>query len=301
LLLHYTITYNASFIALQKSNGLYLVAGSAYGASVRRVSHLTTKSQLMSELWHQYLGHPGPSQLSLLSNHSNGLPSQLIAGLHPMHSCQACNKGKIHRAPMGPNSEMATRFHLDFGFIRASSADFGVSMGNRVVASYDGNNTYLLIVCVNMRHTWIFCQASKSPPIFIFEHFLELNGLKKGPRFLHMDQGGELWRSNKLREVAVAASEPTGSNATYENSKIERPNSTFDAMVHCLLYSAGLSAMFWSAVLVHAVYLKNRLYHKALCHTPTKLGPEKSHHWSRYANRKKNLPRLIDILIMESY
>jgi hypothetical protein len=39
-------------------------------------------------------------------------------------------------------------------------------------------------------------------------------------------------------------------------------------MVRCLLYSAGLSAILWSAALVHVVYLKNRLYHKAFCMTP---------------------------------
>jgi hypothetical protein len=73
---------------------------------------------------------------------------------------------------MGPGSDMdpllpVTLFHLDFGFIRASSADFGVSVGNLVVASFDGNNTYLLIVCAKACHIWIFFQASKSPPIFI--------------------------------------------------------------------------------------------------------------------------------------
>jgi hypothetical protein len=49
------------------------------------------------------------------------------------------------------------------------------------------------------RHTWVFCQASKSPSIFIIEHFLALNGLRSGPRFLRMDKGGEIWRSNQLR------------------------------------------------------------------------------------------------------
>jgi hypothetical protein len=102
---------------------------------------------------------------------------------------------------MGPVSNTTpllsgTRFHLDFGFIRASSAGFGVSAVNRVVAYYDINNSYLLIVCAKARQTWIFFQASKSPPIFIVERFLALNGIKYGPRFLYMDQGGELWRLN---------------------------------------------------------------------------------------------------------
>jgi hypothetical protein len=193
-----------------------------------------------------------------------------------MHSCQACNNGKIQRADKGPITDTAlllpgTRFHLDFGFIRASSADFGVSTVNRVVTSYDGNNSYLLIVCAKTRQTWVFCQASKLPPIFIIGRFLALNGLKSGPHYLYMDQGGELWRLNELRNVDVAAGydfEPTGSDAASENGKVERANGTFGAMARCLLYSADLHPRFWSAALVHTVYLKNRLHHKALCMTP---------------------------------
>jgi hypothetical protein len=276
ILLSHTNDNGASLIALQKINNPYFVAGSAPGASVHRVSHLATKPQILSDLWHQRLSHPGPTQLSVLANHSTGIPSQLTAGLHPVHYCQACNDGKIRHAPMGPNSDTdplipGTRFYLDFGFIRASSSDFGVSTGNRVITSYDGNNAYLLVVCAKTRHTWIFCQASKSPPILIIERFLALNGLNTEPRFLCIDQGGELWRSNQSGEVAAAAGytmEPTGSYAASKNGKVERPNGTFGAMVRCLIYSAVSSAIFWYSTLVHAVYLKNRLYHKSLCQTP---------------------------------
>jgi hypothetical protein len=62
--------------------------------------------------------------------------------------------------------------------------------------------------------------------------------------------------------------EPAGSDAASKNGKVERPNGTFGAMVRCLLYSAGLSAIFWSSALVHVVYVKNRLYHKAFYQTP---------------------------------
>jgi hypothetical protein len=80
-----------------------------------------------------------------------------------MHSCQACNDEKIYRAPMGPTSDTApivsaTRFHFDFGFIRASSNDFGVTTGPRVVTSYNGNNTYLLIADANQHYSWVFYQ-----------------------------------------------------------------------------------------------------------------------------------------------
>jgi hypothetical protein len=216
------------------------------------------------------------TQLSLLSKHRTGLPALIKVGLHPIHSCQACNSGNIRRAPMGANSDTdpllpVTRFHLDFGFIRASSADFGVSAGNHIVTSFDGNNTYLLIVCAKSRHTWIFCQASKSPPIFIIERFLAMHGLKTGSRFLHMDKVGDLWRSQQLCAITVTVGytmEPTGSDAASENGKVERPNGIFIVMVRYLLCSAGLLEIFWSAALVHAVYLKNRLYHNAFHQTP---------------------------------
>jgi GH24 family phage-related lysozyme (muramidase) len=86
-----------------------------------------------------------------------------------------------------------------------------------------------------------------------------------------MDQGGELWRSNRSWGIAVAAGyamEPTGFDAASKNGKVEQPNGTFGAMVSCLLYSTGLSAICWSAALVHAVYLNIRLYHKVLRQTP---------------------------------
>jgi hypothetical protein len=190
---------------------------------------LATKPQLLSEVWHQLLGHPGPTQLSALAKHSTGLPSLIT--MHPMHLCQAFNDEKIQSADKGPITDTdlllpGTKCYLDFGFIRDSSANFGVSMGNRVVTSYNGNNSYLLIVCAKTCQTWVFCQASKSPPFFIIERFLALNGLKSGPLYLRMDQGGELWRSNELRKVAFAAGyafEPTGSDVESKNAKVERP------------------------------------------------------------------------------
>jgi hypothetical protein len=84
---------------------------------------------------------------------------------------------------MGPTLDTApivsaSRFHLDFGFIRASSHDFGVTKGPRVVTSYGVNNTYLLIVYAKQRYSWVFCQPSKSPPVSILERFLAVHGLK---------------------------------------------------------------------------------------------------------------------------
>jgi hypothetical protein len=122
ILLSHSNDNDTSFIALNKSNDLYFISGSTPDSLGSCVSRLATKPQLLSELWHQRLGHPGPTQLSALAKHSTGLSSLIT--MHPMHSCQACNDGKIQRADKGPISDTGlllpgTRFHLDFGFIRA--------------------------------------------------------------------------------------------------------------------------------------------------------------------------------------
>jgi hypothetical protein len=156
-----------------------------------------------------------------------------------MHSCHAFNDGQIKRAPMDDTSDtikllLGTRFHVNFGFIWASSLDFGVTAGHRIVTSYDGKHNFLLIVCAKVRHTWVFCKTSKAPPIHILERFLEVRGLKDRPRFLRMDQGGELLRSKLLCDAAAKAGysiEPTYSDSGNENGKVERTNGTFGAMV----------------------------------------------------------------------
>jgi hypothetical protein len=99
LLLHSNDNYT-SFIALKKSNGLYFISGSMPDSLGSRVSWLSTKPQLLADLWHQRLGHPGPTQLGVLAKHSTCMPSLIT--MHPMHSYQACNDEKIQRADKGP-------------------------------------------------------------------------------------------------------------------------------------------------------------------------------------------------------
>lgn len=45
-------------------------------------------------------------------------------------------------------------------------------------------------------------------------------------------------------------------------------NNTLAVMVRTLLYGAGLPAQYWSAALLHAVYLYNRRVHRATLRTP---------------------------------
>jgi hypothetical protein len=62
--------------------------------------------------------------------------------------------------------------------------------------------------------------------------------------------------------------EPTGSDCPSQNGAAEINNDKLTVKVRTLLYGSGLPAKFWSAALVHSVYLHNRLVHFAINMTP---------------------------------
>ena len=123
---------------------------------------------LSTELWHQRLGHPGMHQLRHLQQCATGLPHRLHHQVHPLHHCKICSDARARKNPMGPISPVdhllpGSRFHLDFGFMRASSDSFHKTPGaSHVVDSYDGYNSYLLITDAKTRFTWVFLATSKA-------------------------------------------------------------------------------------------------------------------------------------------
>jgi hypothetical protein len=80
---------------------------------------------------------------------------------------------------------------------------------------------------------------------------------------IRTNQGAKLARSNEcwtamLNEFDYVI-EPTGADIPSQNSGAEIYNNTLTVKVRTLLYGSGLPAKFWSAALLHAVYLHNRL------------------------------------------
>ena len=244
-------------------------------ATVHRTAAASTA--LDYELWHQRLGHPGLHQLQHLPAAAHGVPSTLAKAAHPLRYCTICADAHALRPSRGPtvdttNLAPSSRFHVDFGFMRASSSDYGATKtGKRIVASFDGFTAYLLIVDATTRYTWVFPTTGKQPPTDILKQHLSRFGRTSGLRVVRMDHGGELYGARAIHDVVMAAGyviEATGSGVHHRNGKVERLNRTFAVQVRALLYGSGLPATFWSAALIHAVYLKNRLWHSAIGKTP---------------------------------
>jgi hypothetical protein len=162
---------------------------------------------------------------------------------------------------------------MDFGFMRASSSEYGGSDKTRahVIKSWDGYSSYLLIGNEASRYLWVFLTKSKDPPIDIVETFLARFGHADGG-VVHTDQGGELARLTEFSDTILRNHQyvikPTGADSPSQNGAAEIYNVKLAVRTRTLLFGSGLPAKFWSSALLHAVYLHNRLVHTVTRRTP---------------------------------
>jgi hypothetical protein len=231
--------------------------------------------QLEADLWQARLGHCSDWQLKVLPMSADGLPSRFYP--HPFASYDHYNQARIRKRPAtrGKHPSRAVtrqqRFYMDFGYLRASTFDFSRpdKSSDRVVTSFDGYNSYLLIIDEFTKYVWIYLCVSKEPPIAMIHLHLDQFGSKSG--HIRCDKGGELagcaaFVSGMAERGFVV--EPTGSDSPEQNKQAEKWNDIFGVTVRVLLYGSGLPAIFWSAALIHAAYLHNRRVHKAILMTP---------------------------------
>jgi hypothetical protein len=157
--------------------------------------------------------------------------------------------------------------------MRASTLNFNQpdKACNRVVHSYDGYSSYLLIVDEASRHVWAFLTKSKAPPLDIIDAFLTRHGHSNGGCHC-TDQGGELARSSHLLDMVLHkynyVMEPTGANSPLQNGAVKIYNDKLAIRARTLLYGLGLPAKYWSAALLHSLYLANCLVHTVMKKTP---------------------------------
>jgi hypothetical protein len=241
----------------------------------KRYIPVTPDSLTESEVWMLRLGSPGEDQLDLLPGNVLGVPPGFH--YHPFRFVDWKEEARIQKqAAMRSaerTSECRRRFYMDFGFMRASTSNYTQpsKTTDRVVASYDGFSAYLLVVDEASRYMWVFLTQSKSPPMEIIDTFLTRFGHERGGS-IRTDQGGELARSFALSDKVLRSHnyvmEPTGADSPSQNGAVEIYNNKLAIRARTLLYGSGLPAKYWSAALLHSVYLNNRLVHTITKKTP---------------------------------
>ncbi|KAL7550176.1 hypothetical protein ACHAWF_013416 [Thalassiosira exigua] len=245
------------------------------GNHPRRRKPTSRQKQLDAELWAARLGHCGERQLELLPGNADGIPASFEP--HPFRIIdwkeQACTRKKAAGRTAERTADRGKRFYMDFGFMRASQMDYGkrTTKKDRVVTSYDGYNSYLVIVDEASSHAWIFLFKSKEPPLETLDAFMTAFRRPDGG-FIRTDQGGELAGCDAFVDQMLSNHgykvEPTGADSPSQNGGAERWNDTFAVSVRALLYGSGMPAKYWSAALLHACYLHNRRVHQRTKKTP---------------------------------
>ncbi len=121
------------------------------------------------------------------------------------------------------------------------------------------------------RFMWVFLTKSKEPPLDIINSFLRKFGHEEGGS-ISSDQGGDLAKSPALTNMVLRdhnyVFEPTGADSPSHNGGVETYNDKLAVRTRTLLYGANLPATYWSAALLHVVYLNNRLVHMVTKKTP---------------------------------
>jgi hypothetical protein len=160
--------------------------------------------------------------------------------------------------------------------MRLSTSDYARpnKSTDRVVSSYDGYTSYLLVINEASWYAWVFLTKSKDPPVDILRAFLILHGHPDGG-CIRMYQGGKLASNVAFRDLLLRdfryTLEPMGADSPSQNRAVKiYKNDKFGIWTCSLLYGTGLLTKYWSVALVHAVYLHNHLVHSATSCTPFK-------------------------------
>ena len=239
-------------------------------------------AEVIHELWHQRLCHPGKTVTEHIHKTAEGVPN-LTKSRNAFYKCRACDRSKIQSKPrtsVGPSTKRIANqsklippvaptmagehFFMDYGFVRGSEYKSKDDEG-RIITSIDGYRAYLIIVDSFSGYMWVMLAKSKDPPLEYVRDFLQKNSNKKCQiKRVRTDQGGELWKSSKFKTMIHNSGficEPTAAGDPAQNGRAEAPNKFLARMLRGMLYNASLSSKYWSYALTHAVYVKNRLPH----------------------------------------
>ena len=153
-------------------------------ATHHRYTPVSKAAHTEAELWMLRLGSPGEDQLNMLPGNVTGIPSEFH--YHPFRFLDFKEQARIRKQAAQRTAvrtgEARRRFYMDYGFMRASSSDYRKPnlKTDRVVQSWDGYSSYLLIVDEASRFMWVFLTKSKEPPLDIINSFLRKFGHDNG-------------------------------------------------------------------------------------------------------------------------
>ncbi|KAM2627715.1 hypothetical protein TB2_001133 [Malus domestica] len=254
------------------SNGLYPiplpVSHKAIPAQIAYLGH-----QISSCLWHNRLGHPSNSVLSVMLKkcHLSVLPDSVSM------MCHTCLEGKFCKLSFV--SSVSKSIH-PFQVVHSDV------WGPSPCTSIDGFRYYVTFIDECTRHCWLFPIINKSDVFSTFVGFYNYisNHFATSIKTLQSDGGGE-YLSKSFQTFLLAKGVTHQLSCPYtpeQNGLAERKHRHILETAITLLQTATLPPIFWSFACQTVVYLINRmpsstLHHKSPFELLFKVVPDINH------------------------
>jgi len=179
--------------------------------------------------------------------------------------CDVCKTAKAHRNSVPKQRELMDDQLKPFQRV-------WTDLKGKVTKDIWGNQYIITFTCEATRWTWVGFMKRKSEAKDHYLKFLKwvkLEGFKT--ELLNSDSGGEYTASENAKVISdfQKVSEEWGVKQNFtcahtpeQNGVSERLNRTLVEAGRSLLIQAGASAELWSLAVAHAVFIKNRMWHR---------------------------------------
>lgn len=230
-------------------------------------------------LWHHRLGHPSDYYLFAAHRYVKGVPR--FKHMDPiLDSCPTCIRSKQTKNPSGPNTTRTATIpfqglSIDFSFagLRSQNTDRSSDF-----VGFNGETCWILISDHFSRLKIGDTRLSKAAPLAWLRRFLQQHAPQCPDKYVHLDQGGELYANPQVRELFTEFGYsifPTGADASHQNGPVERGHLTVANAVRSLLTGANLDIRFWPYAFHHWLRIDNSLPSRDQTATPLKIALDK--------------------------
>jgi hypothetical protein len=117
-------------------------------------------------------------------------------------------------------------------------------------------------------------RLTKASPVKYFESFLSEYSPNCRNKWVVMDQGGELYKNPRVRNLFKKFKYeiyPTGADSSSQNGPVERSHRTVSNGVKAILIGAGLDIKFWPYAFNHVVRIRNAIPGLGQVESPVKI------------------------------
>ena len=171
---------------------------------------------------------------------------------------------------------------MDFGFVQSrmkatTSPDEKVSETSTPgILSSQGFKAYIIIKDIFTKYRWVILTKNKSPPIKFIRHFLRrYSNPNARNKFIRTDLGGELYRSEKFREMVLNEwdyqPQGTGAYSPWQNGHAENVNRDIGNKLRTMLWGSDLPTTYWDYALIHLIFVSNCIKHTGQEKSPYEL------------------------------